>query len=461
MGHSPNTALRDLIELSGASRKALAHRINELAAASGHATSYTHTSVANWVTRGMVPRPPAPELLARALSERLGRPVSLAEIGLGNAVRIGQHVGLEFPRPLPAAIGAATAFWSSMDRRTFLSTAFTATAFGPPTLRWMSQPADEAAAHKGGGRRIGRADIAELVEIGEQARHADSRWGGGSPGVSVVGACLRDVAAPMLRGTYTDQVGRDLFAATAALGRLAGWTAFDNGEHALAQRHYVQALRMARAAGGVDLGGYVLVCMGLQASLRGFHDEALDMVEAALSATRTTASPRVRAFFHLIEARVHARTQRPRAAGRALAASENLLSVAGNRSGDDPGWIDFYTHARLAADAVEIHRDLGQPHLALEWNTRASMPTDRFARSYGLRLAVLATAHVQQGDLDAALPAANESVDVLSRVRSRRAVGYLHDLAHRLSPHGGKPEVRETIRRVISGQSPQPTTPLA
>lgn len=454
MAHSPNTALRECVSLSGASHKALAHRVNQLAVQAGHRTSYTHTSVSNWISRGMVPRAPGPELLAQALSERLGRPVSLHEIGLGNTRRIGQHVGLEFPRPLPAAIGAATAFWSTMDRRAFLTTTFTAASFGAPTVRWMSQPSDETAAHKGGGRRVGRADIEELVEIGEQARHTDSRWGGASTGVSVVAACLRDVAAPMLKGTYTDQVGRELFGATAALGRLAGWAAFDSGEHALAQRHYVQALRMARASGDVNLGGYVLTCMGLQASLRGFHEDALDMVEAALSTTRTVAPPRVRAFFHLIEARVHARAHRPRAAGRALAASENLLNLAGERTGDDPVWIDFHTHARLAADAVEIHRDLGQPHLALEWNTRATMPTDRYARSYGLRLAVLASAHVQRGDLDASLPVARDSIGVLSRVRSSRAIGYLHDLARDLSPYKDQTEVRTVLERVPKQSRP-------
>lgn len=91
--------------------------------------------------------------------------------------------------------------------------------------------------------------------------------------------------------------------------------------------------------------------------------------------------------------------------------------------GDDPDWIDFSTHARLAADAVEIHRDLGLPAAAWRWNTEALMPAGTFARSHGLRLTVLACTHLQgqSPDLEAALDQGNRAVDVLARVASARA----------------------------------------
>lgn len=132
---------------------------------------------------------------------------------------------------LPAALQSSGAVWSAMDRRHFLSAAFSAADFGPPALCWLSQRADETSAHVG-GRRIGRADIDELTALAEQTRHTDSRFGGASAGVSAVAVCLRDVAAPMLKGTYTDTVGKQLFSATAVLGYRAGWADFDTGHHA-------------------------------------------------------------------------------------------------------------------------------------------------------------------------------------------------------------------------------------
>lgn len=50
-----------------------------------------------------------------------------------------------------------------------------------------------------------------------------------------------------------------------------------------------------------------------------------------------------------------------RAASRALAVSEDLISQADQTSGDEPAWVHFHHHARLSADAAEVFRDLKNP----------------------------------------------------------------------------------------------------
>jgi len=142
------------------------------------------------------------------------------------------------------------------------------TGWTTPIRRWLTAPADPVAAYAGGSHRVGAADVAELLAAAEEARRWDSRYGGGNWRSSAILDCLRHRAAPLLHGRYTDPIGRQLFSAAAQLSRLAGWTAFDTGQHAAAQRHYVQALRLARAAGDVPFGGYTVVCAALQASLR-------------------------------------------------------------------------------------------------------------------------------------------------------------------------------------------------
>ncbi|TDV44186.1 sporulation protein [Actinophytocola oryzae] len=446
-----NTRLNALIMASGASRKSLALRINELAAVDGKHTAYTHTSVANWTRRGMMPDREIRPLIALALAERLGRPVTVAEIGMQVDDRDPATAGLEFPRTLPNAILAATDYWSLVDRRDFLTAASLAmTGWATPVRRWLTTPADSDATHLVSQRHVGAADVAGLLTAAEDARGWDSRYGGGSWRSSAVLACLREQAAPLLHGRYNDHTGRQLFAATAQLSRLAGWSAFDSGHQAAAQRHYIQALRLARAAGDVPFGGYVLVCAALQASLRGFHDDAIDMCQGAYERAKHTATPRVLAFYRLIEARAHARASDAPAAGRALAASDTLLNRAGNHHGDDPTWIDFYTHARLAADAVEIHRDLGLPTPALRWNSEAAMPTDTFARSYGLRLVVLASTRLlgPHPDLDTALTQGNQAIDVLTHVSSARATDYANNLLRRLHPWKHEPDVTHLAHRI-------------
>ncbi|MET8415972.1 sporulation protein [Streptomyces sp. NPDC005134] len=444
----PNTDLVRLVESSGASHKSLALRVNQLARAAGLEKDYSHTSVANWCRRGMTPKWPVPRLLAQAIGERLGRPVGLSEIGMGEVGTPDAELGLDFPRDPAAAVHVATSFWSSVNRRDFLAgTGFAASAFTMPVTRWLVAPAD-GSAHRTGGMQVGRADLEELRAAAEDARRWDSKYGGGSWKADSVTHCLGHRAAPLLQGSFSDDVGRELFSVTAELSRLAGWTAFDVGRHEVAQRYFIQALRLARAGGDVQLGCYVLTTMAMQALLRGFATEAVDMAQGASGRAEGRAAPKVLAFTALIEARAHAREGDPRAASRALAASENLLGRAGADSGDEPSWIDFYDHARLSADAAEIFRDLKNPKAALAWNKRAAaMPPGVFTRSVGMRLAIVGTAHLQARDLDRGLALGNRSVDILSRVRSSRALDYVREFNTALAPWRREPAVREFAHR--------------
>ncbi|MEU6784650.1 sporulation protein [Nonomuraea angiospora] len=451
-GHRPNLALAKLIAASGASHKALAARVNQHCEAQGKPASYTHTSVANWIS-GMTPRWPTPLAIAAALTERLARPVSVIEIGMPPPATTSPEIGLDFPRELPTAIDTATAWWvlgDQVNRRAFHQLTFAAAAFAMPTTRWLIQPADASATierPRPRARRVGAADIAELHEAAEHARRSDSKYGGGSWGASMVDACLRERAVPLLKGTYSDDVGRHLFAVTAQLGRLAGYSAWDVGDQARAQRHYIQALRLARAAGDVALGGYVLASMSLQAGLNDFCNDAIDMAQGAYERARHRATPRTLAFFKLVEARAHARAHASRAAGLALAQAETLLSQA--RPDDpDPGWIDFFTYARLAADATEIHRDLQMPHMVMRFEELATMPADAYTRSCGMRNAIVGSAHLEARRLDEGLHFGHRAVDILSQVASTRSLTYVRHFLEALKPWNAETCAQEFRHRV-------------
>ncbi|MGF1431116.1 sporulation protein [Kitasatospora sp. LaBMicrA B282] len=442
-----NADLARLVELSGASHKALAHRVNQLARQAGAETDYTHTSVANWVRRGMTPRQPVPGLLAAALAERLGRPVTVAEIGMGDGQTPDASMGLDFARDPADAVRVASAFWRNVDRRDFVTgTSFAISAFTTPFARWLINPADSEASHRG-GRQVGRGDLDELREAADEARRWDSKYGGGNWRANAVTDCLKHRADPLLTGTYTDAVGAELFSVTAELSRLAGWTAFDVGQHDAAQRHFIQALRLARAGGDVQLGCYVLTTMAMQSLMRGFAGEAIDMAQGAYERAKDTAAPRVLAFNKLIEARAHARDGDSKAASRALAASEALLGQA-RGDGDEPAWIDFYNHARLSADAAEIHRDLKNPKAALAWNQQATaMAPGVFTRSVGMRLAIVGTAHLQDRDLDQGLALGNQAIDILARVQSTRALDYVREFTTALDPWRREARVADFVQR--------------
>jgi hypothetical protein len=295
--------------------------------------------------------------------------------------------------------------------------------------------------------RVGHTDVSKLREAADEARRWDSKYGGGDWRSSMVPECLRVDAAPLLLGAYTDDVGRSLFGATAELTRLAGWMAFDTGQQEAAQRYYIQALRLARAAADVPLGGYVLASMSLQATYRGFADEGVDLAQAALERNRGLATARTMSFFQLVEARAHAKANDAQACAAALSAAESWLERA--REGDaDPSWLDFYSYDRLAADAAECYRDLKAPRQVRRFTEKAlSQPKEEFVRSHGLRLVVSAVAELESGNLDAACAAGVRAVEVAGRISSARTTEYVRDLLHRLEPYGDEPRVAELRER--------------
>ncbi|GAB2711627.1 sporulation protein [Kitasatospora kifunensis] len=427
----PNLLLERLIDQSGFGRAALARRVNQLAKLAGLSTAYDHTSTGNWTRRGMVPPAPVPSLIATALAEKLGRAVTPAEIGMGVPRLAPADIGLDYPRDASDAARVACEYWSTVDRRTLLSTGFSAAAYHTPFARWLIRPADATGARIG-GPRVGRREVDELWQAADEARRWDSKYGGGSWRASSVLDCLQNRAAPLLAASYTEAVGRDLYAVTAELSRVAAWSALDVGHHDAAQRLFIQGLSLARAGGDVQLGSYILTTAALQVLLRGYPNEAVDMAQGAFERARKDAAPRVLAFTKLIEARAHARTGDARAAGSALAASEALLDQA--RPEQEPDWIGYFTHARLAADSTEIHRDLHNPKAALRWNAQAAMSAGDFTRSVGMRLAIVATAHLQAQELDQGLALGHQAVGILAHVESTRARGYVQDLVTALAP---------------------------
>lgn len=481
----PNEKLGTVLALAGISNAGLARRVNDLGAQRGLTLRYDKTSVARWVSKGMVPQGAAPHLIASAIGSKLGRPVPLHEIGLADADP-APEVGLAFPRDVRAAVKSATdlyrldlhggrrgggGIWQS------LAGSFAVSAYATPASRWLITPADSSVArdpetaassaeHDGSAEneqgqgddslsplRVGHTDVAKLREAADEARRWDSKYGGGDWRSSMVPECLRVDAAPLLLGAYTDEVGRSLFGATSELTRLAGWMAFDTGQQEAAQRYYIQALRLARAAADVPLGGYVLASMSLQATYRGFADEGVDLAQAAVERNRSLATARTMSFFRLVEARAHAKANDSHACGAALSAAESWLERA--REGDaDPSWLDFYSYDRLAADAAECYRDLKAPRQVRRFTEKAlSKPTEEFVRSHGLRLVVSAVAELESGNLDAACAAGARAVEVAGRISSARTTEYVRDLLNRLEPYGHEPrvaELREQARPLLA-----------
>ncbi|MGH3312942.1 MAG: helix-turn-helix domain-containing protein, partial [Streptomyces sp.] len=80
---TPNAPLRLLLAETEWTQEAFARAIGRAAAEAGVRLGYDRTSVAHWL-RGARPSPRVQGFIAEALSRRLGRPVTVTQLGMGD-----------------------------------------------------------------------------------------------------------------------------------------------------------------------------------------------------------------------------------------------------------------------------------------------------------------------------------------------------------------------------------------
>ncbi|MCX5159728.1 regulator [Streptomyces sp. NBC_00264] len=299
------------------------------------------------------------------------------------------------------------------------------------------------------GQRVSGGDVAALRSVGELFRTLDNAYGGGHARQALV-RYLEHETEPMLRGTYGEATGRRLFSAAADLTRLAGWTSYDIAAHGLAQRYFVQALRLAQAAGDRAYGSYVLITMSRQAVYLGHGREAVQLARVAQQGIGSSAPPVVQALLHAVEARGHGVLGEARPCTTSLARAEHALEIA--RPGDEvPHWARYFDEAQLADEFGHCHRDLQQYRAAAQHAERSlQLRSPAYARSRLFCRVVLASARLGLGELDQACALGVEAAQQAAEMRSVRAAEYVRDFERRLEPYRDAAAVRGYRERVAT-----------
>ncbi|MFC4030248.1 regulator [Streptomyces polygonati] len=475
----PNSRLAALIAEAGFSNAGLARRVDQLGTEHGLDLRYDKTSVTRWL-RGQQPRGTTPALIAEVFTQRLGRRLSAQDLGLDAVAPV--YAGLEYAATPGEAVDIVSGLWrkDTGNQTELRKIAFTPAGLVVPSRDWLIGREDDTVVapdarnpdpaarvptqsrghelpalppqgpqgavdpvEPGSARvtrpeaarqRIGAGDIAAVRAVGDLFRSLDDAYGGGHARQALV-RYLEHEAEPMLRGSYGEALGRRLFAAVADLTRLAGWTSYDIGAHGLAQRYFVQALRLSQAAGDRVYGGYVLVTMSRQAVYLGHGREAVQLARVAQQGVGTGAPAVVQAILHAAEARGHGLLGEARSCAAALARSERALSVA--RGGDEiPGWARFFDEAQLADEFGHCHRDLQQWRTAAQHAERSlQLRSPAYARSRLFSRTVLACARLGLGELDIACGHGTEVAKQAADMRSLRAAEYVRDFGRRLEPY--------------------------
>lgn len=263
-----NALLAALLDESGMSRAGLATRINQARGGGDRATRYDHTSVGRWIC-GQRPRGRVAEIICEVLGEQLSRPIDLHDIGMGRTN--GDQVA-----PLTDFVTRTASLWRQDQRsgssETQVISGIRAVA---PVWEWENPPEDRDVSRHA-GPRVQRREIAVLQAARARYETMYRQVGGVATRGRIV-HFLNEHTAPLLRGDYGDETGRDLFRAAGGLAAVAGICAYDSDAQGVAQRYFHQALRLAKASGDRRFGGYVIALLVNQSLFLGLTDNQLHL----------------------------------------------------------------------------------------------------------------------------------------------------------------------------------------
>ncbi len=487
MAKEANTRLADLFGLTGWSKGELARMVNRQAAAMGHPQLSTDTSrVRRWVEAGEKPRDPVPTVLAALFTERLGRVVTIEDLGFDRQRQSGRKRAVDGMPWTPERTAAVLTEFTGMDlmfnRRGLVgagSALAAGSALSSAMYQWLhTDPALVAdgpllddpltAALTAGADRfeaapVGSEEITALERSVEVFRAWDASRGGGLQRKAVVGQ-LNEVGG-MLEFRHPAHLQRRLWGVAANLAVLAGWMSHDVGLEPTAQKYFLIAAHAARDGGDRPRAGEALSRAARQMIHLGRPEDALDLMKLASSGSGERTQPRTRAMLQTIEAWAEAAMGHGQAMRRALGQAEDLF-VADRDRQEPPSWMQNFDEADLHGMEALAYRTLAEhdPAAALPAQFHAQraleLRQDGHDRSKIFDHLTMASACFISDDPEQADRYARLALLTINQTSSHRTWDRLREmyrLTGRYSTTGRIDTLREEIRAVLP-QQPSPRT---
>ncbi|MGH4007385.1 MAG: helix-turn-helix transcriptional regulator [Pseudonocardiaceae bacterium] len=402
-----------------------------------------------------VPSGWASAVLCDALSRRLGRTVTLNELGLAVQL-LSAPAALDWRADTLIALADLGKVDVDVERRRVLAAAaYSVAALAVLDESWWRQMAARGTARAiASARGVGRGDLEAVREMASLFSRVDQRRGGGHARSTLVQYLTSDVAT-YLRGSYADErVRKDMFSAASELAYLSGWMAFDNAEQTIAQHYFSIAVKLAAEADDPPMAGHVLRAMAHQAVDLGHCRQGLELAAASMEGKRyLMASPRERALFGVVSARALGAAGQKPAAAQALIRAEDDLAAA-TPGDDEPSRVFFFGEASLAHETACTLRDIGDLSGALEEFRRSARTrkATTFTRTHAVTLGYLGAVHAHLGEFDQACSTWSTALDAMDGIHSARARQTVVDMRAALSAfrRSGVPAAVELDARACS-----------
>jgi hypothetical protein len=445
----PNVRLRALLDQARWPQEGLARAVNEVGAEVGLMLGYDRTAVAHWLS-GTCPRGEVRALIVEALSRRLGRSLTVDDVGLA---------------PIPAPVAATRQGLTGDPISTLLELTHadadpagharlcrTVYRLGAPAVLDWPTVADQArvepAPDRGRGP-IGMSHANAAHHMADVLGAADRRFGGGHARTALTAYLASDIVN-WLRAPAPATVHHEMLAAAADLVLLAGVKCFDSEEHGLGQRYYLSALAVAARSADPVRCAVVLCAMSQQACHLAHYQQGLDLAGAALAATAThRAPPCTEASIHAQAGVCHAALGHLHTAMRYRDAAYLLVKQA-----TDPQPVFGAYHAGdlayqtacIRTFAGEVTTAISALRIALRHYPAAE------CRSRALALAALAQRQLDIGLVHSACATTRRLIDDHASLQSGRVTTALAGVVERLRPFRHLPTVQRLLNHTADLQ---------
>ncbi|WP_206505972.1 hypothetical protein [Streptomyces chrestomyceticus] len=416
---TPNQHLRNLVAESGLTYADLAKAVRAVAAECGTGLRTNKSAVEHWIT-GVTPAGDTGRYLAVALSRRLGRLLTLHDLGLADeGSDKGDSIGLSLGAD---PIDALMPMWRfELDRRRFLTSSAYSVAAAALPLSYIQEIADRtAAAHT--GQIIGRAEVAAVRDMVRAFSELDERHGG-QHGRSALVQYLHDDVAPLCRGRFrTEEIRQHMLSAASRGVHLLGWKSYDAGQQGLAQRYYLQSYALAVESGIRGHDGFIMRTMAMQGLKLHRPEHCQGLAETGLNRAKGKVDAQTESLFRVVHAHTLAKAGQPTAA---LAEARQAHALLAASPGDEvPFWALAWgpPAASVYSRTAKVYETLREHRAAAEQYARAaaSRPARTYARIVALDLVAGAEMQLKRGQIEQACATWHRALDHMDGVRSVR-----------------------------------------
>ncbi|MFI5779104.1 XRE family transcriptional regulator [Nocardia sp. NPDC051570] len=300
--------------------------------------------------------------------------------------------------------------------------------------------------------RVGWAEVEQVREATKVAAGAENLHGGGNANLLATKYVRRYQG--LVRGQASPAVRRALFEAIGNLSGVAGYAAYDAGDHAVAERRFRFAYWCANAAGSWELRASTLADMARKIAYVGNPDAALSLIELAqvrsdrLSATALAMLAALRAQYLAAMGRIDEALKEVARADEHFAERNPIT---------DAPWLCFYDRAEHLGSTGKALMPAAQSRQQIELaapriREAVALQGMEYPRSQTFSLTRLATLTMQLGDPREAAALGLRATAQADRLNSQRIQTELGNLAAAASRHRRMSDVIE-LRDAITHQT--------